>query len=245
LIPGITVAAGSGTRRLLIRAIGPTLAVFGVPSALPDPKIELYSGALKIAENDNWGGVIAADASNMAATFAQNGAFALSAGSRDSALLADLSSGSFTVQVHDKNGAAGDVLVEIYEVADSPLMTTPLTASLGVQAFTVIGKRIGNHTFYLPQLRLVETSGKGRALPFKIDFYLEGGGPFGPIPTWSPDGKVIAAGGMRDMINPNFYGDYEFEFDSQYDATDVSVVVTYMDDQSRQGSVRAVTRVVH
>jgi hypothetical protein len=40
---------------VLIRAIGPTLAPFGVTDLLADPKLELFSGPGKIAENDNWG----------------------------------------------------------------------------------------------------------------------------------------------------------------------------------------------
>jgi hypothetical protein len=44
------------------------------------------------------------------------GAFALAAGARDAAVVADLVPGSYTVDVRGVNGSDGLVLVEIYEV---------------------------------------------------------------------------------------------------------------------------------
>ncbi len=119
LIPGITVAPGSGSRRLLLRAVGPTLGAFGVPGTIVDPKLELFSGATKIAENDNWGtpvGSSAADATTLAAAFAANGAFALGAGTKDAALLINLEAGSYTLQVSGVGGTTGAALVEIYDL---------------------------------------------------------------------------------------------------------------------------------
>lgn len=45
---------GTGSRRLVIRAVGPGLATFGVTGTMPDPKLELYSGPTRTNENDNW-----------------------------------------------------------------------------------------------------------------------------------------------------------------------------------------------
>src|SRR3954463_2415685 len=53
LITGFTISAGPN-KTILLRAIGPTLGTFGVGGTLPDPKLELYAGSTKIAENDNW-----------------------------------------------------------------------------------------------------------------------------------------------------------------------------------------------
>jgi hypothetical protein len=44
------------------------------------------------------------------------GAFALTPGSRDAALLTTLAPGSYTVQVSGADGGTGEALVEIYEV---------------------------------------------------------------------------------------------------------------------------------
>ena len=105
LIVGFSVA-GVGTRRLVIRAIGPGLTAFGVVGAMPDPKLELYAGAAKAGENDNW------DVSTLAAQQSV-GAFALASGSRDAVLVTTLAPGSYTVQV--TGGTTGVALVEVYE----------------------------------------------------------------------------------------------------------------------------------
>jgi sugar lactone lactonase YvrE len=108
LIAGFTIV-GTEARNLLIRAIGPTLAAFGVGGTLADPKLEIYSGATKIAENDTW-------ASSLAATFDSVGAFQLTPGSRDAALVIALQPGSYTVQVAGADGGTGEALVELYEL---------------------------------------------------------------------------------------------------------------------------------
>jgi hypothetical protein len=109
LIAGFNIA-GTGTQQLLIRAVGPGLAAFGVPGTLVDPRVEVYnSTGVKLTENDNW------DA-GLAATFGAVGAFALPAGSRDAALLITLPPGSYSVQVRGADGGTGEALVEVYEV---------------------------------------------------------------------------------------------------------------------------------
>lgn len=111
LIAGFYVA-GTGTQRVLIRAVGPTLAALGVGNVLADPQLEVTDAATaaRLAANDNW------DAS-LAAVFAQVGAFALPAGSKDSAVVVTLAAGrSYTVQVSGVANAVGEALVEVYEV---------------------------------------------------------------------------------------------------------------------------------
>lgn len=108
LIAGFTVD-GPVAKTLLIRGIGPRLTGFGVGGVLADPKLELYSGATKLAENDNW-------SAGLAPTFASVGAFPLDAGSKDSALLITLPPGGYTAQISGADGGTGEALVEIYEV---------------------------------------------------------------------------------------------------------------------------------
>lgn len=108
LIAGFNVS-GTGEKRLLFRAVGPKLADFGVGGFLVDPKLEIYNGNTKIAENDNW-------AASLAPTFDAVGAFSLAANSRDAALLTTLPPGSYTVQVSGVADGTGEALIEIYEV---------------------------------------------------------------------------------------------------------------------------------
>lgn len=110
LIAGFNIS-GSGTKRLLIRGIGPGLAQFGVSGTLADPLLKVYdSNNVLIASNDTWD-------PSLASTFASLGAFGLPAGSKDAALLVTLAAGaSYTAQVSGADGGTGDGIVEIYEV---------------------------------------------------------------------------------------------------------------------------------
>ena len=106
------VVAGAGAKNVLVRAIGPTLgSAFGVPGAVSDPQLSLGSGQSVVAANDNWGG-----GATLTAAFSSVGAFALPATSRDAALDANLSPGSYTVQVAGVGSATGMILVEVYEL---------------------------------------------------------------------------------------------------------------------------------
>ncbi len=107
------VIAGSRTKQVLVRAVGPTLggAPFNVPGTMADPRIELYGGTVMLASNDNWGG-----GADLAEVFSRTGAFALPATSRDAALLSALPPGAYTAQITGVGGGGGVVLVEVYEV---------------------------------------------------------------------------------------------------------------------------------
>jgi hypothetical protein len=76
---------------------------------LADPTITLYRGNTALATNDNWS---AADAPTMAAV----GAFALTAGSRDAALVTTLPAGAYSAIVSGVGNTTGTALVELYAV---------------------------------------------------------------------------------------------------------------------------------
>jgi hypothetical protein len=106
--------SGTGSKTVLIRALGPTLAtLFGFPasSIIVDPKLTLYSGQTIIGSNDDWGGTAA-----LTAAFTAAGTFTFDARSRDAALIATLLPGSYTVVVAPFSGATGNGLVEVYEL---------------------------------------------------------------------------------------------------------------------------------
>lgn len=113
LIPGFVVG-GSGSLQVLLRAIGPGLAGFGLNDALADPKITLYRGSTVIATNDNWSS--AADAAAISAAATAVGAFALAPGSKDAVMLATLPPGAYSVVVNGVGNTTGTALVEIYVV---------------------------------------------------------------------------------------------------------------------------------
>jgi hypothetical protein len=86
LIVGFTMAGGS--KPILVRAVGPGLAAFGVPATMDDPRLALFDGGSSVASNEDWGG-----GSSLAGSFASVGAFPLPAASRDAALINSVSGG--------------------------------------------------------------------------------------------------------------------------------------------------------
>lgn len=113
LIVGFIVS-GDRPKTVLVRALGPMLAQYGVSNYMPDPKLELHAGDPIVAENDNW----STDA--LAVTDATQAARAVSLpnGSRDAALVARLNPGAYTaiVTTGSSSGSGGEALVEVYEL---------------------------------------------------------------------------------------------------------------------------------
>lgn len=101
---------GPENDRLLIRAIGPSLAVFGVMPAEQDPRLEVYDDrGEKLAENINW-------EASLASTFEAVGAFALPIGSKDAAVLVSAPPGTGTARV--RGSGTGVTLVEVFNLSD-------------------------------------------------------------------------------------------------------------------------------
>lgn len=113
LIGGFVVQ-GAAYKRMLIRAIGPTLAAFGVGNAVLDPVLTIYSGSTVVASNERWGA--AANAPQITAATSRVGAFQLGANSADAALLITLPPGAYTVEVRSRDGSVGVALLEIYDL---------------------------------------------------------------------------------------------------------------------------------
>lgn len=112
LTVGFNVANGS--KDVVIRAIGPTLAAFSVQGTLGDPTMTVFdASSVEVASNNDWGD--AGLASTLSSAFSHVGAFALVDGSKDAALITT-ASGNRTVQVKSNvTGESGVVLVEAYD----------------------------------------------------------------------------------------------------------------------------------
>ena len=126
------VLAGAGTKKLLVRAIGPGLNAFGITNPLTDPSISVLSGQNVVTTNDNWSG-------GDSATFTATGAFGLAAGSRDAALVSRLSAGAYSTLV-GTGGGSGVTLLEIYD-ADSA-NTAGTLVNLSTRAFVGTGQAV-------------------------------------------------------------------------------------------------------
>lgn len=116
LIAGFTVA-GTGTKNLLIRAAGPSLAVppFNIGGTLADPKLVVRrtSDQAIVGENDTY-------AASLATVFPSVGAFGWVAGAKDAALIVSLPASpggaGYTVTVSGSDGGTGVAIVEVYEL---------------------------------------------------------------------------------------------------------------------------------
>lgn len=106
------VIAGSVAKTVLLRAVGPSLASFGLTEGVGNPMLQLYERSTLMRENRDWGG----DEQLTEVTRAIQ-AFPLSSrGSRDAVLLVTLMPGEYTLVVREENASPGVVLAEVYEV---------------------------------------------------------------------------------------------------------------------------------
>jgi hypothetical protein len=108
------VITGSNPRAVLVRAVGPGLARFGVASFLSDPTLGSPNVGAPLNSNDNWETGNAGE--SLRRVEAATGAFPLAAGSADAAIiLPALSPGAYTVHATPRNASAsGEVLLEVY-----------------------------------------------------------------------------------------------------------------------------------
>jgi len=119
MIGGFVVKGVSGvtTGTVLVRAIGPTLADFGLTGVLPDPVITVFNQSdpnTSIGGNDDWG--TQANAAEIKAAMALVGAFPLADDSLDAVIMMALPPGAYTAQVDGKDGAEGVAIIEVYAV---------------------------------------------------------------------------------------------------------------------------------
>jgi hypothetical protein len=92
---------------VVVRALGPSLASFGVSNPLSDPVLTIYdSKGSAIASNDNW------HDGNNATDIQRKGLSPPNA--LDSAIVLHLPAGSYTAIVRGANGATGNALAEVY-----------------------------------------------------------------------------------------------------------------------------------
>ncbi len=106
------VVEGSVAKDLVIRAVGPRLADFGVPGELSDPQITVYraSESDPMREVDGWD-------PSLSAVFETLGAFGLESDTASAAIRMQMEPGAYTVHVSGVNEATGVALVEVYDAA--------------------------------------------------------------------------------------------------------------------------------
>ena len=119
LIEGFIVQGpGGSTKKIVVRAIGPSLIPFGIPDAVANPTLEIRdSGGALIATNDDWmntqlGGIITSDQSAEI-----NGSGVAPSNNLESAIIANLVPGSYTAIVRGLNNTTGTGVVDAYDLS--------------------------------------------------------------------------------------------------------------------------------
>ena len=119
LIEGFIVQGPAGsTKKIMVRAIGPSLAPFGITDALANPTLDIFDGSnVKVATNNNWktteqGGLITSD------QFAEiNGSGLAPSNDLESAIIANLAPGSYTAVVRGLGNTTGTGVVDAYDMS--------------------------------------------------------------------------------------------------------------------------------
>ena len=129
---------GDLPKRVLLRAIGPSLASFGLSDAMPNPALRLFdsSGSL-IASNDNW----RSDQEQLI----QDTGLAPS-DDLEAALLSTLPPGPYTAVVFDPNNNSGVALFEFYDL--DPTSSQLLNLSTRGSVLTLDRVLIGGFIIY-------------------------------------------------------------------------------------------------
>jgi len=193
LIGGFIVT-GTGTKRLVVRAIGPSVPL---PGILANPTLELYNGAGQlIASNDNW-----QDAPNkqeiIDSTLAPTQTL-------ESAILTTVAPGNHTAIVRGADGGTGVALVEVYDLeggSDSRLANISTRGFVQTDPNILIGGLIVDGQ--IPRKTVVRAIGPSLGRPDALaDPVLElrdvNGGLLDSNDNWatSPQAAEIAAVGL-------------------------------------------------
>jgi Bacterial Ig-like domain (group 3) len=123
----------SQTKHVLIRAIGPSLAQFGVPNVLANPVLELHGpGGFVTIINDNWRDDSAQEAAIIADGIPPSNDL-------EAAIDATLNPGTYTAIVKGNGDTSGVALVEVYDLSPTPLAKL---ANISTRAFVSTGDNI-------------------------------------------------------------------------------------------------------
>ena len=119
LVSGFVVNANGAGKKLILRAVGPSLSLFGVTNPLRAPALKIFDVNGRPYENGYvYPAVVGGPTyeSDLAESLTRAGAFPLPSGTRDIVTMMPFVPGNYTAQVTSADGTSGAVLLEIYEV---------------------------------------------------------------------------------------------------------------------------------
>ena len=189
------IISGAGSKTLLIRGLGPSLASAEINGTLADPIIELHSGATNaiIASNDNW--------KNNQQTAIQ--ATGLAPGNdAEAALITTLNAGAYTVIERGKQDTTGVGLIDIYDLSAG---AGPELANISTRGFVDTGSNVMIAGFIVAS----GTGGSGRVIVRALGPSL---GTFGIAnPLVDPVLELHNSNGTLIASNDNWKSDQQAE----------------------------------
>jgi hypothetical protein len=192
LIGGFIVT-GTASKKIILRAIGPSLVDAGVLGFLPDPTLELRdSNATLIASNDDWK---INDQTHQSQEAEIRATTVAPSNDLESALVANLSpSQGYTAIVRGKSADTGIAVVEAYDLdqaADSILANISTRGFVGTSSNVMIGGLI-----------LGGGNGRGKVLVRAIGPSLSQSGVGNPL--GDPLLELYNANGVKQASNDNW-----------------------------------------
>jgi hypothetical protein len=111
------IIQGAEPKRVILRAIGPSLTQYGVPNVLANPTLELHDGTgALIASNNNWATTIIGGIINTNQVREIQASGYVPGEPTESAIIAELPAGNYTAIVRGVNNMTGVALVEVYDL---------------------------------------------------------------------------------------------------------------------------------
>ena len=178
------IIQNSPSKKVIVRAIGPSLSGFGIPGALADPVLELHDGTGALLQtNDNWRD---SQEQEISATGLQP------TNDKEAAIVADLAAGNYTAIVRGSNNSSGVGLVEIYDL--DPDTGTIANISTRARVGTSDDVLIGGFIVQAPQSEPIVVRAIGPSL-----------GAYGVAgPLTNPMLDLYNANGVRIVSNDNY-----------------------------------------
>lgn len=198
VLDGGFILLGSGTKTLLIRGLGPSLAASGVMGTLADPILELHSsetGAI-LAANDNW-------KNNQRTEIEATGIPPTN--DSEAALIVTLPAGAYTVIERGKLDTSGIGLVEVYDLGAG---FGPELANISTRGFVNTGDNVMIAGFIVAS----SSGGSGEVIVRAIGPSLSNAGVTNPLVD--PTLELHDSNGTLLAANDNWKSDQQTEIEA-------------------------------
>ncbi len=198
VLDGGFILLGSGTKTLLIRGLGPSLAGSDVTGVLADPILELHNSGTDtiIASNDNW-------KNNQRTEIEATGIPPTD--DNEAALIVTLQAGAYSVIERGKGDTTGIGLVELYDLGSG---FGPELANISTRGFVDTGDNVMIAGFIVAS----STGGSGNVIVRAIGPSLAGGDVANPL--LDPTLELHDSNGTLLAANDNWKSDQQAEIEA-------------------------------